>query len=310
MIESIKSLAKTNCYPKRLEEIDKTIPYFKLIKNQLGKYDIECFEYKYHDNADRMYTWEGYLKQSILPNIDAKIDLTGFYNIQLHDSYTYLNDNKNYKDVFCFSKFKDDNNPVLIPDPYMIYNWNNILNNINDKQEWKTKKNKIIFCGTTTGNRNPIKNERINMCLWSLNNIDFCDFNITKVAQMNIYDIQNIEKIYTKPLNISEQLNYKYHLSIDGNTSRFDIWPYKTNTVNFKYKSNEVLWYYPLLIENEHYIEVDKNNIREKFNFYNNNNQLAELMIEKTKKMAIELFRPISHQIYMVNLFESIGLNR
>lgn len=315
--ENIIYLAQNNsrkCYPKRLDEIDKTIPYFQLSKSSLGKYDMKCFSYETHDNVDRMNLWYQYLTHMILPNINNKIDISGYYNIQLHDSYTYLNDDKKYNNILCFSKFKNDNGPVLIVDPYMIYNWGNMLNNVNDDIDWNKKKNKIIFLGTTTGNKDANKNERINTCLWSLNNKDFCDFYITKVAQMNIVDVQSkiteFNKIYRHPMSILEQLQYKYHLSIDGNTCRFDIWPYKTNTVNMKFESKEMLWYYPLLQNDVHFIDINKDTLKNKFDYYNNNPQLAQIMIHNAKKLANDIFRPIIHQMYTVNLFESIGLNK
>ena len=105
-------------------------------------------------------------------------------------------------------------------------------------------------------------------------------------------------------------MQYKYQLNIDGNTCRFDTWPYKTNTVNMKYDSKEMLWYYPLLQEDVHYIGVNKNNIKEKFDFYNNNPQLSQIMIYNAKKLSNNIFRPMVHQIYTVKLFESIGLNK
>jgi len=316
--ENILHLAQQNsrkCYPKTLEEINTSIPYFKLSKSQLGKYDMQCFAYEKHDNAERMNLWEQYLKNMILPNIDYNVDLSGYYNIQLHDSYTYLDDNKDYESVLCFSKFKNDQGPILIPDPYMIHNWGSLLNSFNDDQEWTKKKKKIIFAGTTTGNRDPLKNLRINTCMWSLNNNDFCDFHITKVAQMNISDVKtkisDFDKIFRHTqISIPEQMQYKYQLNIDGNTSKFNVEQFKMNSVVMKYDSNDMLWYYPLLNEDVHYVGVNKDNIKNKFEFFNNNPQLAQIMIYNAKKLTNNLFRPIVHQMYTVKLFESIGLNK
>lgn len=315
--DNIIYLAQSNsqkCYPKKIEEIDKSIPYFEIIKNQFNRYDIIPYSYESHDNAQRMSLWVNYIKDMILPNIDSKINLSGYYNIQLHDSPTYLNDNKDYKDVLCFAKLKNDKGAILIPDPYMIQNWGNMLNNIDDKKEWTDKKNKIIFAGTTTGNRDPLKNERINLCLWSLKNKDFCDFNITNIAQMNIENIKKyvpeFDNIYKLPINIDEQMQYKYQLNIDGNTCKFNVEHFKINSVIMKYKSNDMLWYYPLIQNNVHYTEVNKDIIKNTFEFFNNNPNLANVMIYNAKKLASELFRPIIHQIYTINLFESIGNNK
>ena len=97
---------------------------------------------------------------------------------------------------------------------------------------------------------------------------------------------------------------------MDGNTCRFDVWHFKTNNVIMKYPSNEMLWYYPLLHEDNHYVEVDKDNMLSKMNFFNSNPMNAQCMIFNAKRLAMTLFRPITHQMYTINLFENIALNR
>lgn len=314
--EDIVYLAQMNsrtCRPKRLEEIDTTIPYFSISKNSMGRYDMKSFAYENHDNAGRMPFIEGYLKQAIFPNISPDIDISGHYNIQLHDSYCYLNDGKDYKDVLVFSKFKNDRGPVLIPDPYMIGNYGNMLQSINDTVPWDKKMNKIIFCGTTTGNRNPILNERINLCKWAIDKRDYCDFYITKVAQMDPFYVQNtvtdFNKIYHNAISIPDQMKYKFHLAIDGNTCKFDVWYYKTSNVVMKYQSKEMLWYYPLLQADTHFTEVNKDNMQSKYQFFLNNPDHAILMMYNAQKLCSSLFRPLIHQIYTINLFENMALN-
>jgi hypothetical protein len=97
---------------------------------------------------------------------------------------------------------------------------------------------------------------------------------------------------------------------MDGNTTRFDIWPYKTNTVNMKYDSKEMLWYHPLVQEDIHYISVNNDNIKNKFEFYNGNASISQMVIYNAKKLANNIFRPIVHQMYMVELLQSIALNK
>lgn len=314
--ENIKYLSQANsklCYPQRKESIDQTIPFFEIYKNQFGRYDVNPYNYQKHDNADRMEIWLSYLKYSIFPNVDPCVDLCGYYNIQLHDSYTYLNDQKDYSNVLTFSKFKDDT-AILIPDPYMIMNYGNVLQNINDEAEWSKKLSKICFCGTTTGNTSPNLNDRINMCLWAKDKRNWFDAYITKVAQIDPVILKNkvpdFDSIYHTPLSIHDQLKYKYHLAMDGNTSRFDVWYYKVNNVVMKHESKEMLWYYPLIQNDIHYVEVNKNTIKNKLDFFENNPQLAYCMIYNAKNMVNTLFRPLIHQMYTINLFENIGNNR
>lgn len=316
LLEDIMYLAQANtrkCFIKDINTIDKSIPYFKVFKNDLGRYDIQSSGYQEHDNEPRMQLYEQYFKTCIFPNINKNINISGYYNIELHDSFTYLDNDKDYTNVMCFSKFKNKDTGVLIPDPYMVCNWGGLLDTINDTKEWDKKQNKIVFAGTTTGNKNPLKNERIDFCLWSLNNKDMFDCYITKIAQMDSEyvkkTVNNFDKIYHTPISVNDQINYKYHLSMDGNVCQFDTWWFKTNSVTFKYKSDLMLFYYPLLQAGTHFEEVDKNNIVNKFNYYNNNPNNALLMIHNARTAASNIYRPFIHQIYMTHLFENIAMN-
>jgi len=314
--EDVQYLAQVNsrsCHPKRLEDIDRTLPYFNIKKNDMGRYAISSFNYENHDNAPRMKLLEQYLSYAVLPNIDPSLNVAGYYNVQLHDSYTYLNDGKDYKDVLVFTKYKGDKDPILLPDPYMICNWGNMLDGINDATPWDAKAEKVIFCGTTTGSRDPLKNERIDLCTWAKDKRNWLDCYITKVAQMNpahvqavIPDFSNITKSH---ISIPDQLNYRYHLAVDGNTCKFDVWYYKTNNIVMKYPSKEMLWYYPLMQSDVHYVDVNKDNIKSKFDFFNNNKDYAVVMMYNAKKFAQAMFRPIMHQTYTIHLFESMATN-
>ena len=94
---------------------------------------------------------------------------------------------------------------------------------------------------------------------------------------------------------------------IDGNTCRFDVWSFKTNTVVMKYPSKEMLWYYPFLQEDFHYSEVEKSNMENKMKFYETNPHIAEFMMQNAKEMSALLFRSICHQAYTIHLFESLA---
>jgi len=317
LYDNIIYLAQVNsrkCYPKRLEDINTTIPYFKIEKSQIGKYIMKSYNYEFHDNAPRMSLYEQYFTEDIFPFIDKDINISGYYNIELHDSYTYLNNNKNYENVLCFSKFKNDSDPILIVDPYFVCNWGNMLNQINDTINWNDKINKIVFAGTTTGNRDPLLNERIDICQWGLKNKDICDFNITKIAQIDINDINkkipNFNEFYTNNISIDEQYKYKYQLNIDGNTCKFNVEQFKMNSIVMKYQSLEMLWYHPLFQNNIHYLDINKILMREKINYYNNNEKEAQIIINNANKLSNELFTSQNAKLYMINLFETIWINK
>lgn len=319
--ENISFLAKSNARygrPMREDEVNPTIPYFEVYKNSLNRYDVRSYAYEGHDNAPRMEFWCDYLQRNIFPNIDPNVDISGFYNIELHDSYTYLDRPRDiYKNVLTFSRFKNDNGPILIPDPYMMSSYGESLEAAaaaDGRLEWKNKQSKVCFFGTTTGNRDPIKNTRIDLCLWGLQNKDICDFAITNIAQMSEEDVRfklpNFNSIYRPVVSLEEQLSYKYHLVPDGNTCKFDVWNNVTSNVVMRYESKEMLWYYPLLQEDIHYVSVNKQNLRHKVQMLEANPQIAQIMIYNARKTAQGLFRPIIPQMYTISLLEAMAENR
>jgi hypothetical protein len=298
------------CSPKRREHINETIPFFEIRRDELGRHHIQGYNYESHDNAPRMMLWEQYMRGKILPHI--KYDVSGWYNIELHDSYTYLNNGKDYSNCLVFSKFKHERNsttPVLIPDPYAMQNWGGIFHEINDHMLWKDKHDKVCFYGTTTGNREPMLNQRINLCLWALDK-PYADMKITKIAQMSEYDFYQACKdknILSEQVPIHKQLEYKYHLMMDGNTCRFDIWNFKTNTITLKYESHEMLWYYPLLREGEHFMAVTKNNMKEKMHM---DPAAAMRMTQSAQTVFNFISQPYVHIYYLSKILENMSYNR
>ncbi len=307
--ENILNLAQSNSLSLRALrefEVNKRLPYFEIYKNDKNIYDVKIYNYEHHDNSPRMILWKNYLKQNILPNV-INPNISGFYNIELHDSYTYLDNDIDYSGVLCFSRFKNDKRIPLIPDPYMIGNYDGYISKINDDRDWLKKDSRVCFFGTTTGSRDPSQNLRINLCKWARDFRNVCDFYITKVAQMNPKDISELNTIYKDYVPISEQLNYKYHLNIDGNTCKFDVWPMLTNNLNIRYKSKEMLWYYPMIQTNQHFVHAsDFEDIIRNVLFFNNNSNHVFNMIINSKKFAYDFFKPLNHQMYTTHLFNNI----
>jgi len=329
-IEAIQYLAQENAKhmvpAKDISTQRSEVPYFIIKRNDMGRCVAEGFNYHWHDNANRMPFFMQYLNNAVLPHV--KGDCCGVYPIELHDSYTYLDrdrgldiaeiyNNKDKQAIFSFAKFKEDTRPVLIPDPYMIVNWNG--HRVTDAIPFEEKENRAYFYGTTTGNRKASENVRLQWCKWSLErpNKALFDFKITHVAQMSTDSIvqaygndvwNKMHLPYRVP--IDEQLKMRYHVVLDGNTCRFDIWNYNTNCLTLKAASKEMLWYYPYLQHDEHYVEVTKNNIEKACMYYSQNPKDAERILQNAKNMYHRLSRPLTHVIYTTQLFETIAENK
>lgn len=309
-----RTFAKT-MRPKRREEMYQDVPYFEIFKNDMNKYDVRIYNFETHDNADRMALYQHYLRDYILPNVTGNV--CGFYNIELHDSYTYLPTKEHgYKDAFTFSKFKDDTRVVLLPDPYMVCNWGNALTNVKDDVPWENKMNKACFFGTTTGIREPSKNKRIMFCRDHIDDA-FVVGKITKIAQMTKESIvtaigeDTFLKIYNPtPVSVPEQCKFKFQIVMDGNTSRFDVWSYQTNCLNIKMASDEMLWYYPMLMEDVHFVgAADKNSLRSKIVFCLQNADYVKRYIQNAHHFARNIFKPLSHMQYTTAVFDTIAEN-
>ena len=319
--DAIISLAQDNgkiFSPLTEDEIeDIEVPYFEVVKDSNGPagYNIRMYNFEKHDNAPRMPYYCEYLLKNIFPNVNSKCDLTGYYPIELHDSYSYLNNDKCYDNVLTFSKRKQDKFPVLIPDPFQIANYGGRLG-ISDPVKWESKEDKVGFFGVTTGNKDPRKNQRLNICKWSIDNRDISEFYITRIAQIEpnnvIKHYPNFNKMSCNPVQQETQYKYKFLLSADGNTASYDrlCWIMKSNSLLFKYESDDILWYYPLILENTHFASVTTDTLRSKYEFYKNNPNISQLMTTNSNQFVKTFITPVNTMLYTTYLFENFADNK
>ena len=319
--ESIWHLADGNSKrfrPLRREEVDDvTIPYFCIKRSDSvsNNYLIDMFNYEGHANAPRMPHYCNFILKHVLPNLPKNHDATGYYPIELHDTYTYLENGKDYNNALVFAKHMDDRLPCLVPDPYMIDNYGGRMA-IVDNMEFDKKQNNIVFCGGTTGNTNPRLNQRLQLCEWSTRNRDFTDFRITNVVQMREDVVRsvyaNFDDMQGKPLPQQAQCINKYILSIDGNTACWDrlMWIANSKSVAMKYQSKEILWYYPLFQEGVHYVSVDKNTLKQQFMYCQSNPNHMKWMISNANAFALNYANHLSALLYTTRLFENFAMNK
>lgn len=313
--ETVDWLAQVNsgfCYGKEFDDIDTELPYFKVDKKN-GKYVASAFNYMTHDNAPRM----GYVLQYLTDHVFSFVeggDLTGYYSIQLHDTYSYLKDDKVYDDVFTFGRRKCDKGPIVLPDCYFMGDWGGKYHGIVDVNKWEDKKNKAIFVGSTTGNRDPCLNDRINLCLWGRDHRDWCDFGINAIVQMNpgvaLEKVPGLRSVLRSSMSLEDQMKYKYMLLIDGNTNKWTVDTFFTKSLSLMMPSKDMLWYYPLLIDGTHFVSVDRDNLISKIQYYNANPKEAEFIINNANYLASKLFNQNMCRRYLINLFQGIAHNK
>jgi hypothetical protein len=74
--------------------------------------------------------------------------------------------------------------------------------------------------------------------------------------------------------------------------------------------SNDMLWYYPLICEGTHFVSVDKTNLLQKYQYYENNPQEAKDITKNANRLARSLFNKEVCTEYTVALFNQIVNNK
>lgn len=251
-----------------------------------------------HENSDRMHIVTRFLDEMVLPYMDkaARAAVRGRYPIELHDTYTYLEDHevnsgRFHSGALVFARNKEHgclglgrskgNMPVLFPDTAQMKNYMNILRFEdptlkNGPKGWEAKTASMFFAGSSTGPRDPARNPRIAACLWSLDHRDISEFYITHIVQMDrehaltriprlAQCLRETPRVYTQrglglPFAPDEHVLYRIGANLPGNTYSWMRVPLVlgSRTVLFDdaFQRDEA-WYSPLLQDGVHYVGVD-----------------------------------------------------
>jgi hypothetical protein len=300
----------------------KNASHVKKISNNLfyetQSLDDENIYIKFNLNKTIEYTPNNYLRRDIFINIInnqiapiLNLNKEICLNFNFHDFY-----DKPGTLVFGASK---NTKAILIPDIYQIYNYQD-YSKTRDPIPFNQKISKIIFGGASTGSINLKNNQRVNTCIWSVKNewaFKNTYFKLTNIVQTSINELNtyttennvNIKNIIGNNLSIEDQLNNRYILSIDGNTWAWDrpVWIMRSNSLFFKYESNNVGWYYDFLKENEHYVSVNINNMENKFNFFENNHNQALNIIRNANEFVKDYCSEEAWKFYLKTLLENIS---
>jgi hypothetical protein len=298
--------------------------------------------YEKHDNSPRMSLWCKSINDMIWPNLSSytRSSLVGLsFPIQLHDSYTYLDHpfDDPLPGTMTFSRKSEvlSDDVVLIPDPYMLCNWGHEYTSLNPiftnclRQPVKEGLKRAIFAGTTTGSRDPLKNQRLSLCKWAATTEmgNSCvDAYITKVAQIPFskhVDMVNAvggefvwnNKVFRggEPLSLEHQMNYDFHLMVEGNTSRFDVWPYFSNSVVIKLdgprgpSTFDFMFYHCLMRSGTHFLRARSFDEIPRLIHEHSSLGSRNRIVSESRVLSADLFRPSTWQTYLCSLFETIA---
>lgn len=269
-----------------------------------------------HDNVDRLTFLCNYLNQYVLPIVSS--DVTGIYRIELHDSYTYLENASEYNNVISFGKHNNTHKVAVVPDPYMCSGMTLDIVSKHDPILWNNKLDKTFFAGSTTGNRNPILNQRLKVAEWSLQYNDIIA-KITNIVQMKVDDVIKaypvLSEMTSKPYAHEHHFEYKYLMNIAGNTACWSRVPLilGSKSMMIDVKSEEPIdhtWYHPLMINGIHYMGTESCNcedIIKTINVAKAYESLSKQIVRNANSLTNMLFADDKvHKIYWKEFLENV----
>ena len=200
-------------------------------------------------------------------------------------------------DDFLSMTSKDINN--IIPDEYAMYESINLRryklpkNFINFKSNWIKRKSNMFWRGSTTGH--PISSTqslkeliRVKTCLMYKTEKKF-DMKLSTIVQNKIpkqilYQFLSENNIYSRRVNESKFMLYKYHPDLAGNNQLCGSWgvirKYLRGNLVFKPKYESYMFYDKFLEPWKNYIPVESNfsDLKEKYLWAENNQEKAQII--------------------------------
>lgn len=237
--------------------------------------------------------------------------------ISLHDSFG----GNEEVPIFAMVKQKDAKKVILVPDydalkaRYQVLNHHDITTYI---IPWDKKLAKLIWRGSTaqhgyndvTGiihKNNLDQFSRIFLCHLSQQFPHLVDAKFTFYAQ-GAEHIPELQQYKGKWISYERQLEYKYHLIVDGNTSAYSAsgWKLFTNSLIFKADSPWIQWYYNAMIPYVHYIPVreDLTDLVDKIYWAKSHDEAAQIMAHNVREFALTRITKEKNYIYLYFLLK------
>jgi hypothetical protein len=301
-----------------LAEEGVSLPVIRVSRDSIGRLIASGSNYQGHDNAERMPFMCEFLNRRVLPLIDTGVDVTGSYRIELHDSYSYLKDRWRYRNALVFTRPASAREEVaLIPDPYHIAGFSGLLDESRRDREFGTpfssRRDAMVFAGTTTGDRDPRRNARVQACLWALDRGEHrARFYITNIAQMDpralMQGVPRAGDFLRAPLNPSDQFQHKFVVNIAGNTACWSRLPMvlASGSLLVNLRHEDIMWYYPMLSDDVHYVAADDlDGLERERQQLAVDTQRCERLIANSNAFADAFFDPLVADAYMAQLLEA-----
>lgn len=212
-----------------------------------------------------------------------------------------INDGLHAKeDIPIFAQCKKDSDRIiLLPDYEALGTRFQVLKGVDiTKKEfpWETKLSKLIWRGSTAQHFWKIQEKhlpllsRVKLCELGESHPEMIDAKFTIFAQ-NGDKFPYLKHFEGSKVSFEEQMNYKYHILIDGNVSPYSNsgWKLFANSLLFKPHSKWVQWYFGDLIPYVHYVPVesDLSDLMEKMRWALENDAEAKQIANNCRAFAL-----------------------
>lgn len=282
----------------------KTGPYRNLLK-------------RFQVIDSKVYGPEGIIKNLL-------IEMTKHYRVPNVDFiYSYSDD---IKEDFIRTYFSKNNAPILVSaknkNSYQVIcfidhfhdicasdgghgHWHKFIREINanqDKWPWEKKKAKLFWRGSASDDSYTISNwwtfPRGRLVALSRYYPEKLDSAFTYLYLMPPNDVELFKKNIGLSSNVSieDHLPYKYQIALDGVTTSYPgvQWRLLSGCLTFMQESNNVMWFFPALRSEEHYIPVrhDLSNLLEKIEWAQTHDFEAQQIVLRAKQFALTHVMP------------------
>ena len=257
--------------------VDATIPLFRIKKDANNKYACKFVAGLTDDYTAgyRAPAYEHFFANNVLPYVDPALDVSGLYHLELHDSASKAAiETTDGHGAFTFGKDLENvhagRNRALLPDFYQILGYSRgrgvpSLIELKDGVAFQDKVPKVLFAGTTTGDMDPLKNQRVQACRWAYG-VDPTrakyELYLTSCRQIppeemyrKVPEAPHLFKDYVRE---EDHYRYRYILNVVGNTSCWSRVPLImcSNSVMINLKHDQGGWYYPLMRSGVHFVNI------------------------------------------------------
>lgn len=199
---------------------------------------------------------------------------------------------------FCFARPR--NSPhICIPDSH-LGRTASICNSLESiDKPFEEKLDKISFFGSDTGRKYKDGSvQRVNLC----NRYKNSNKIIAKIT--NFVEQPFDVSIYHEPVSIKDQLNYKYILNVNGNTTSWErlIWAMHSNSFCIFIKppdhQDEISWYYHIFDLSQYFLTLDEDSLENFLNSSDSRESEIKFLKEHQKNIANALAKPDFHAHY------------